>query len=131
MKFWTSKPIDTKKKNQNWINMIRTHEAKCAFRGRNEEVPYRVWESSPKNEIFLIFSFFYPERETMSFCFCFWFWYIWKEWNRGLWGMREKRVSYRTGEDPGEANRERGGAKVWRNNIVLMRRQFRHNYKCI
>ena len=43
--------------------MIRTHEAKWAFRVRNEEVPYRVWESSPTNEIFLIFSFFYPQRE--------------------------------------------------------------------
>ena len=35
--------------------------------------------------------------------------------------MREKRVAYRTGEDPGEANRERG-AKVWRNNILLVHR---------
>ena len=43
--------------------MIRTHEAKWAFRVRNEEVPYRVWESSPTNEIFLVFSFFYPQRE--------------------------------------------------------------------
>ena len=43
--------------------------------------------------------------------------------------MREKRVAYRTGEDPGEANRERG-AKVWRNNILLVHRcEERNGFK--
>ena len=43
--------------------------------------------------------------------------------------MREKRVAYRTGEDPGEANTERG-AKVWRNNILLVHRcEGRNGFK--